>query len=82
MIPKIGLNKCCGCGTCVSGCPQEVFEMRALTQEEQGQLNFIGKFKVKKTGNVRPFVVHEDNCIACGKCVNNCHERTIKLIAK
>lgn len=78
--PVIGINKCNGCGTCATVCPQGVFEMRQLTQDEKSKLNFIGKLKVKKAGDIRPFVVNEDNCIGCGKCVSNCHERTIKLI--
>ena len=27
-FPKVDLDKCTGCGTCVSVCPQNVFEMK------------------------------------------------------
>lgn len=80
MIPKINWNKCDGCGICVEICPENVLELQELSQENYKKLKWHGKLKAKAKGNLRSNVINEFDCIGCEICVDNCHEKAIKLL--
>lgn len=80
-IPVINILKCDGDGKCIAVCPNEVFEMYTLTGEQVKKLPFKGWLKVKIKGANKSRAVNSLNCIACGLCVKNCHERAIELIS-
>ena len=76
----INKNKCDGCGICAENCPGNVFIVREISQAEFDSLKLIGKLKIKVKGKLRSYIFSEEDCIECGTCVNNCHERAIKLV--
>lgn len=75
----VNLDACDGCGLCVDVCPKGLFEMKELSDEEHGQLSFVGKIKVRIKGRTKSYVTQPDDCISCGKCVRSCHERAITV---
>ncbi|MFA9388342.1 MAG: ferredoxin family protein [Prolixibacteraceae bacterium] len=81
-IPVINIHKCDGDGKCVAVCPNDVFEMYTLTKEQVKSFPFKGWLKVKIKGANKSNPVHSLNCIACGLCVENCHEHAIELISR
>ncbi|WP_018213558.1 4Fe-4S dicluster domain-containing protein [Desulfitobacterium hafniense] len=79
MSVSINLNRCDGCGLCISQCPAKVLELKEVKQADYNQLNMMGKLKIRVKGNSRAYVSNESACIACKMCQNNCHERAIKV---
>lgn len=78
-IVNINKSSCDGCGTCVEVCPQNVFELRTISQELYKSLSLPGKLKVRIKGNTKSFEVHPEACVSCGRCEELCHERAIKV---
>jgi NAD-dependent dihydropyrimidine dehydrogenase PreA subunit len=74
---QINTNKCDGCGTCTEICPNQVFEMEEISQNEIQSLSFFGRLKVRIKGNVKSKITNPQNCTSCGKCIKNCHENAI-----
>lgn len=77
---NINMNKCDGDGDCLKTCPNQVFELRKITKEEYASLKFMGKFKTKIKGRVKSFAVNFENCVECGLCIKQCHERAIQFV--
>ncbi len=77
---KININKCDGDGACLTNCPNQVFELREITTQEYNSLKFLGKFKTKIKGRVKSFAVNFENCVECGLCIQQCHERAIQFV--
>ena len=77
---KINMNKCDGDGGCLNYCSNQVFELREITTEEHDSLKFLGKFKTKIKGRVKSFAVNFENCVECGLCIKQCHERAIQFV--
>ncbi len=80
LVPVVNFNSCEGKGPCIEVCPYDVFIMQALSDEEFGELSFIGKLKTRVHGMEKAFAIHADMCHACGLCVTACPEKAIKLI--
>ncbi|UCH89816.1 MAG: 4Fe-4S binding protein [Thermoplasmata archaeon] len=82
-VPKIDYNKCTGKGICMEVCPEDIFEIRNLSQIEYCE-------DVKTSGicpdpeyaakEKRSYPVNINNCTACGLCVDECPEKAIVLI--
>ncbi|ACL19582.1 Indolepyruvate ferredoxin oxidoreductase, alpha and beta subunits [Desulfitobacterium sp. LBE] len=79
MSVSINLNRCDGCGLCISQCPAKVLELKEVKQADYNQLNMMGKLKIRVKGNSRAYVSNESACTRCKLCQNNCHERAIKV---
>lgn len=79
MFPSINWNMCDGCGKCVENCPKNVLELKELLYTDYKKLRWDGKLKVKLKGAIKANVINASGCIGCGKCVDNCHEKAIKL---
>lgn len=77
-MPIINLSNCGGKEACVAVCPYDVLEMRPITDEDRLTLNFKGKLKTLFK-NKKAYVTDPNLCHACGKCVDVCPERAIKL---
>ena len=77
---SVNMNKCDGDGSCLNYCPNQVFELREITTEEYDSLKILGKFKTKVKGRVKSFAVNLENCIECGLCIKQCHERAIQFV--
>jgi 4Fe-4S ferredoxin len=79
VAPVIDRNRCEGKQDCVAVCPYSVFEMGVLSVEERRELSLLGRMKSWAHGYRQAYVVHPDQCHACGLCVTACPERAIKL---
>ena len=80
IFPNVNFNQCEADGRCVQVCPNDVFEMQPILDEDRLKLSFIGKLKTRVHGNQKAYVVNPSECIGCGKCVKICPEHAIKLI--
>lgn len=76
---NINMNKCDGCRHCIASCPNQVIETREITTDEYDFLKFLGKFKTKIKGRVKAFLVNREECVECGLCIKQCHERAIQF---
>ncbi|MDD3323047.1 MAG: ferredoxin family protein [Paludibacter sp.] len=79
IYPIINHVKCDGDAACTIVCPNNVFSLRKITDEEYNQLPFVGKLKTKIKGRNKSFVTDPESCIGCNLCVTNCHEKAITL---
>ena len=79
-IPDININKCESDEHCVIQCPNDVLEMRVITDDEYKALSMIGKLKARVHGREKAFVIYPDECIGCGECVKVCPEKAIKMV--
>ena len=81
VVPLIDRNRCEAKGGCVEICPFEVFEIRALAPADRAALSFRGKLKAWGHGHRQAYVIHPDDCHACGLCVQACPEDAIRLVS-
>ncbi|SDH82826.1 4Fe-4S dicluster domain-containing protein [Desulfosporosinus hippei] len=79
MSVNVNLNRCDGCGVCVSKCPAKVLALKEIKQEDYDRLGMFGRLKIKVKGNSRAYVIKASACTQCRKCQINCHERAIKI---
>ena len=61
-------------------CPYEVFEVRRATSTERRTLGLVAQLKSLAHGHRKAFVIHADQCHACGLCVAACPETAIRLL--
>lgn len=79
LAPVIDRNRCEGKADCERVCPYDVFDIGVLPKEERGSLSFTGRIKAFAHGYKQAFAVRATDCHACGKCVEACPEKAIKL---
>jgi len=79
IIPVINLKRCEGKADCVSVCPENVFEVRQIDQEDYEQLNLLHKFKLRMHGMKVAYTPNAGACKSCGLCVSACPEKAITL---
>ncbi|WP_035846528.1 ATP-binding protein [Crocinitomix catalasitica] len=79
--PVINPNSCGGKEDCIPVCPYDVLEMRTITDEDKKDLNLKGKIKTF-FNNQKAYLKNEDQCHACGLCVQVCPEKAIKLVRR
>lgn len=80
MVPVVDRNRCEARADCVSICPYQVFEIRALTGEERKGLSLPGRLKLLAHGGKQAFALRAEACRACGLCVKACPEKAITLV--
>ncbi|HTJ94115.1 MAG TPA: 4Fe-4S dicluster domain-containing protein [Pararobbsia sp.] len=80
MAPLVNLNRCEGKGACAAVCPENVFEVRRIDDEDYRQLGPLQRFKLRVHGSQVAYTPNADACRACGKCVSACPERAISLV--
>ncbi len=78
LMPVVNLNNCGGKKDCVAVCPYDVFEMQPVTKKDQAKLNLKGKIKTFFFKQ-KAYVIHPNQCHACGLCVKACPEKAIQL---
>ena len=77
--PVIDRSRCEAKGPCVPACPYAVLEIRPLADADKAALGFFARLKAKAHGNRQAYALHPEACRACGKCVEACPEKAIKL---
>lgn len=80
--PVVDRDRCEAKNDCVRVCPFDVFELRALTAAERGELGFVSKIKLFVHGGKQAFAIRAADCHACGLCVKACPEKAIKLVER
>ena len=63
--PEISVEKCKGCGLCITACPKKILEMSKETNAQ---------------GVHYPVCINEDQCIACTFCATICPDMVIDII--
>jgi 4Fe-4S ferredoxin len=80
LMPVVDFNKCEAQGPCIMECPHDVFDLKAISQEQYEKLTFAGKLKTSFHGREKAHVIKPNQCHACGLCVTGCPEKAIKLV--
>ena len=77
--PVVNLSKCEGKADCLPVCPEQVFEISRIRDEDYQQLGLLAKLKQRVHGMQVAYTPNVDACRACGLCVTACPERAISL---
>jgi NAD-dependent dihydropyrimidine dehydrogenase PreA subunit len=77
--PIVDRAKCEGKAECVEVCPVHVFEVRRMDAVDFAKLGVLGKLKSIAHGRKTAYTPAAGRCEACGKCVEACPEKAIKL---
>jgi NAD-dependent dihydropyrimidine dehydrogenase PreA subunit len=77
--PVVDRAKCEGKAQCVEVCPVGVFEVRRIEDTEFAKLSMFGKLKSIAHGRKTAYTPQAPACEACGRCVEACPEKAIKL---
>jgi 4Fe-4S ferredoxin len=78
-VPVVNRAKCEGKAECVAVCPVHVFEVRRMEDRDFAQLGVLAKLKSIAHGRKTAYTPRAGACEACGKCVEACPEKAIKL---
>jgi NAD-dependent dihydropyrimidine dehydrogenase PreA subunit len=77
--PIVDRGRCEGKEDCVRVCPYDVFEVRRIDDADFRALGVFGRLKVRVHGMKSAYTPRADACQACGKCVEACPEKAIRL---
>jgi len=77
--PIVDRAKCEGKAKCVEVCPVQVFEVRRIDDADFARLGVLAKLKSMAHGRKTAYTSRASLCEACGKCVEACPEKAIKL---
>jgi NAD-dependent dihydropyrimidine dehydrogenase PreA subunit len=78
-VPVVDRARCEGKRDCVTACPYNVFEVRTIDDADFRQLSFLDRLKSRAHGKRTAYTQRAADCRACGKCVEACPEKAIKL---
>ena len=79
VYPVVDLKRCEGKGDCERVCPEGVFQVRRIDDEDYRQLGALQKFKLRVHGMKMAYTPNADACRSCGLCVAACPEHAITL---
>ena len=79
MAPVVDRSRCEGKADCVEVCPVQVFEVRRIDDDDFARLGMLAKLKVMAHGRKSAYTPRASVCEGCGKCVEACPEKAIKL---
>ena len=77
--PVVERSKCEGKAKCVEVCPFNVFEVRRMEDADFARLGVFAKLKSVVHGRKTAYTPRASACEACGKCVEACPEKAIRL---
>jgi 4Fe-4S ferredoxin len=77
--PVVNRAKCEGKRDCVEVCPYDVFEVRRMDDADFAKLGILAKLKSVAHSRQTAYTPRASACQACGKCVEACPEKAIKL---
>ncbi len=78
--PVVDLRRCEGKRDCVEVCPNDVFEVRRIDDEDYQSLGLLGRLRSRAHGRLAAYASNADSCRACGLCVVACPEDAISLV--
>jgi len=78
-FPVVDLKRCEGKGDCERVCPEAVFEVRRIDDENYRRLSVLNRFKLQVHGLKVAYTPNADACRSCGLCVTACPEHAITL---
>jgi NAD-dependent dihydropyrimidine dehydrogenase PreA subunit len=79
IVPVVNLKRCEGKADCVPVCPENVFEVRRIEEQDFKTLGFLSRMKLRVHGMQVAYTPNADACRACGLCVSACPEHAITL---
>jgi 4Fe-4S ferredoxin len=79
LAPVIDRSRCEGKADCVEVCPYDVFVVERITDADFATLGFFGQLRSRAHGRKTAYTPRASACQACGKCVEACPEKAIKL---
>ena len=79
--PVVDHSRCEAKRDCVAVCPNDVFEVRRIDDDDFAALGLIAKLRVRAHRRQTAYTPHADACRACGLCVVTCPELAITLVA-
>jgi 4Fe-4S ferredoxin len=77
--PVVDPKRCEGKAECVAVCPYHVFEVGRMTDAVYETLPLLPRLKVWAHRRKTAFTPNLGACRACGKCVEACPEKAIRL---
>jgi NAD-dependent dihydropyrimidine dehydrogenase PreA subunit len=77
--PVVDFDRCEGKGDCVRVCPENVFAMARIEDEDYRKLGLLSRFKQRVHGMQVAYAPNVDACRSCGLCVSACPEKAITL---
>ena len=78
--PVVDFNRCEGKADCVRVCPEAVFAMARIEDEDYRKLGVMSRFKLRVHGMQVAYTPNVDACRSCGLCVSACPEHAITLM--
>ncbi|MGO9948573.1 MAG: 4Fe-4S dicluster domain-containing protein [Steroidobacteraceae bacterium] len=79
IYPVVDLKRCEGKGDCERVCPEGVFEVKRIEEEDYRELGMLNRFKLRVHGFKVAYTPNADACRSCGLCVTACLEHAITL---
>ena len=79
LTPVIDRARCEGKADCVRVCPYDVFEVGRIADADFARLGVLSKLKSVAHGRKTAYTPRAAACQACGKCVEACPEKAIRL---
>jgi NAD-dependent dihydropyrimidine dehydrogenase PreA subunit len=79
IYPVVDLKRCEGKGDCERVCPEDVFDVRRIDDEDYRALGMLHRFKLRVHGLKVAYTPNIDACRSCGLCVTACPEDAITL---
>jgi len=78
-LPVIDHARCEGKRECIDVCPNDVFEVRRIDDDDYEGLGRFSRLKVRAHGMMTAYTPNAADCRACGLCVVACPEKAIDL---
>lgn len=78
-VPVIDHARCEGKRDCIDVCPNDVFEVRRIDEEDYSGLGRFARLKVRAHGMMTAYTPNAHDCRACGLCVVACPEQAIVI---
>jgi 4Fe-4S ferredoxin len=79
VAPVIDMKRCEGKGDCERVCPEKVFQVRNIDEDDYRAFGALQKLKLRVHGMKMAYTPNADACRACGLCVSACSEHAITL---